>query len=87
LPDPEKFLRDVGKFILPGGFLVLLSPYTWLKDYTPKEKWLGGKYQSGERVYTLHTIEDILSATFEPFILECEGSGYEDPIYGYQAPG
>ena len=30
LPDPEKFLTDVGKFVLSGGFLVLLSPYTWL---------------------------------------------------------
>jgi 2-polyprenyl-3-methyl-5-hydroxy-6-metoxy-1,4-benzoquinol methylase len=30
LSDPSKFLRDVGKFILPGGFLILLSPYTWL---------------------------------------------------------
>jgi SAM-dependent methyltransferase len=87
LPDPEKFLRDVGKFILPGGFLVLLSPYTWLKDYTPKEKWLGGKYQAGERVFTLHTIEDVLSQTFEPYPLTNEGSGYDDPIYGYLAPG
>lgn len=26
LPDPAKFLREVGKFILPGGFLILLFP-------------------------------------------------------------
>jgi hypothetical protein len=61
LPDPEKFLKDVGNFIVPGGFLVLLSPYTWLAEYTPKEKWLGGKYVNGEKVETKNTIEELLS--------------------------
>jgi len=87
LPDPEKFLNDVGKFILPGGFLILLSPYTWLQDYTPKDKWLGGKYQNGERVFTINALEEALSANFEPYHLKNEGTGYDDPIYGYFAPG
>jgi len=80
-------LKDVGKFILPGGFLILLSPYTWLSDYTPKDKWLGGKYVSGERVFTLHTIEDVLSPWFEPYPLTIDGSGYDDPIYGKLSKG
>jgi hypothetical protein len=60
----------------------LLSPYTWLKDYTPKEKWLGGKYENGERVFTIHSLEEKLSPNFEPFNIINEGSGYDDPIYG-----
>ena len=64
-----------------------MSPYTWLSDYTPKDKWLGGKYVSGERVFTLHTIEDMLSPWFEPYPLTIDGSGYEDPIYGKLAKG
>lgn len=43
LPDPEKFLVDIARHIVPEGFLILLSPYTWLEEYTPKDKWLGGK--------------------------------------------
>lgn len=27
---------------MDGGLVVLISPYSWLKSYTPKEKWLGG---------------------------------------------
>jgi len=87
LPDPEKFLKDVGKFILPGGFLILLSPYSWLQEYTPKEKWLGGKIESGEKISTQHTIEDLLMPDFEPYPLSIEGSGYDDPIYGHLAQG
>lgn len=40
---PEAFLKDIANFIVPNGFLVLFSPYTWLQDYTPKESWIGGK--------------------------------------------
>jgi hypothetical protein len=29
----------------------------------------------------------MLSNDFEPFNLVNEGGGYEDPIYGYHAPG
>ena len=87
LPDPTKFLTDIGRFILPGGILILLSPYTWLAEYTPKEKWLGGKYVNGERVFTIHSLEEVLSEWFEPFNITNEGSGYDDPLYGLFAPG
>ena len=26
-----------------GGILVLVSPYSWLQEYTEKKRWLGGK--------------------------------------------
>lgn len=42
LVNPEEFLKEIGNRILPNGFLVLFSPYTWLADFTPKNKWIGG---------------------------------------------
>ena len=42
LPDPEAFLRACARLVRPDGVLVLVSPYSWLEAWTPKEKWLGG---------------------------------------------
>ena len=36
LPDPMKFYNDLPNFVLPGGILIITSPYTWLQEYTPK---------------------------------------------------
>merc|ERR1711920_875788 len=43
LPEPQAFLQKAIDSIRPGGILVLVSPYSWLEEYTPQEKWLGGK--------------------------------------------
>jgi len=41
LPKPRQFLQDVPKFLAPGGCLVLVSPYSWLEEYTPVSEWVG----------------------------------------------
>jgi len=64
LYDPAAFLRDVGRRVLPGGLLVLTSPYTWLEEYTPKDKWLGGRREHGEPLPTLTGITRELAGTF-----------------------
>ncbi len=33
---------------MPGGLVVHVSPFSWLPQYTPKDKWLGGKTAGGE---------------------------------------
>jgi SAM-dependent methyltransferase len=38
VPDPSKFLRDVHVLVKPGGVFVLVSPYSWLPEYTGKDK-------------------------------------------------
>lgn len=43
LPEPTAFLDRVRSLLNPGGVLVLVSPYSWLPEYTDKDKWLGGK--------------------------------------------
>ena len=52
LYDPALFLAGIGSRVLPGGLLVITSPYTWLEEYTPKQKWLGGRREHGEPLTT-----------------------------------
>ena len=43
LYEPLAFLDGIVSRLQPGGLLVITSPYTWLEDYTPRERWLGGR--------------------------------------------
>jgi hypothetical protein len=52
---------QVGSRIVCGGFLVLLSPFTWLKDYTEVENWVGGKKVDGENRTTMEGLKVILA--------------------------
>ena len=42
LPKPLDFLSRLKDIVIEGGLVVLVSPYSWLPAYTPKDKWLGG---------------------------------------------
>ncbi len=65
LYDPAAFLELMKERIAPGGLLVLASPYTWLEEYTPREKWLGGfKADTGENFTTLEGIAEVLQPEF-----------------------
>jgi hypothetical protein len=65
LYDPALFLAGIQERILPGGLLVITSPYTWLEEYTPKEKWLGGRREHGEPLTTLAGLTRQLEGRFE----------------------
>ncbi len=60
LPDPAKCLARLPGLIRPGGGLIITSPYTWLEEYTPREKWLADA--EGD---TLGALKRILSVDFE----------------------
>jgi putative 4-mercaptohistidine N1-methyltranferase len=40
VPDPVRLLAQLKRLVAPGGHLILASPYTWLEEFTPREKWL-----------------------------------------------
>jgi len=40
LPAPATFLRQLPDLVLTGGQLVIASPFSWLKEYTPRREWL-----------------------------------------------
>jgi len=42
LPDPEKFLKSLGRLLKKDGELVLATPFSWLEEFTPKDKWPTG---------------------------------------------
>ena len=65
LYDPGMFLDLIAGRVLPGGLLVITSPYTWLEEYTPKSKWLGGRREHGEALTTFTGIGRALEADFE----------------------
>jgi 5-histidylcysteine sulfoxide synthase/putative 4-mercaptohistidine N1-methyltranferase len=64
LYDPVAFLSMIHQRINPGGLLVITSPYTWLEEFTKRDKWLGGFRKDGENVTTLQTLNGILSENF-----------------------
>ena len=65
---PQKFLDDIPSRINKDGLLVLLSPYTWLEDYTPKENWLGGYIKDNKEVKTL--LDDLYTQNFADTLKE-----------------
>ena len=38
LPNPLAFIDRVATLVAVGGVLVLTTPWTWLEDYTPRDK-------------------------------------------------
>jgi putative 4-mercaptohistidine N1-methyltranferase len=62
--DPRKLLAQLSGLIMPGGQLILTSPYTWLEEYTPRANWLGGFKQHGRNIETFSALKKILSCDF-----------------------
>ena len=44
LPDPLACLAGLPKLVNDGGVVVLVTPFSWLTEFTPRSKWLGGFY-------------------------------------------
>lgn len=66
LYDPVMFLESVKGRIRPGGLLVLVSPYTWSEEHTPRDKWLGGfKAATGESFTAIEGIGKVLGPEFK----------------------
>ena len=84
---PQKFLDDIPNRVNDGGLLVLLSPYTWLEDYTPKQNWLGGFLRDNKEVKTLDTLKENLEDRFElvdtidvPFVIKETNRKYQHTL-------
>jgi len=44
LAEPGAFLDGLARQLRPGGWLVIASPYTLRREYTPYAQWIGGYY-------------------------------------------
>jgi putative 4-mercaptohistidine N1-methyltranferase len=65
LYEPTQFLELIAGRVLPGGMLVITTPYTWLEEYTPKSKWLGGRREHGEPLTGFEGMRRVLEGRFE----------------------
>lgn len=67
LYKPELFLRTIHQHMNMNGLLIITSPYTWLVEYTERDKWIGGyvDLKSGKSVSTLDGLKHHLSDHFE----------------------
>jgi len=62
LQDPKKFLESIHRYLRVGGLLVMSSPYTLLKEYTPRENWIGGYRENEQEI----SVFDGIKKTLEP---------------------
>ncbi len=65
LYDPAKLLTTIHSRLNPGGILLIASPYTWLKEHTKRESWVGGFKRDGESFGTLDGLKEILGSHFK----------------------
>jgi len=71
LYDPGLFLSGIADRIRAGGLLAITSPYTWLEEYTPRAKWLGGRREGGEPLSTFDGLSASLAGGFS-LVHRCE---------------
>jgi putative 4-mercaptohistidine N1-methyltranferase len=57
LTDPIAFLEMLSDWVLPNGQLILVSPYSWLEEFTPFENWLKNSHAEPS---TTHILQKIL---------------------------
>jgi 5-histidylcysteine sulfoxide synthase/putative 4-mercaptohistidine N1-methyltranferase len=68
LPSPKACLGRMGGYlglVRPGGLLVVMSPYTWMEQFTPIDAWLGGYKRDGSALSSKDGIRAALGEAFE----------------------
>jgi len=62
LPSPRKFVDGVADFLTVGGHLILVSPYSWLHEYTEEKEWFGAQLDAqGRFVESFSALRDYIT--------------------------
>ncbi|MBI4664128.1 MAG: putative 4-mercaptohistidine N1-methyltransferase [Verrucomicrobia bacterium] len=84
LGDPRQCLIRFSGLVRAGGQLILTSPYTWLKEFTPADNWLGGFDRDGQSVRTFDMLKQSLEPAFQfvsrndlPFLIREHARKYQ----------
>ena len=72
LPDPRACLTALPRIVNEGGVVVIVTPYSWLEEYTARELWLGGFVDptTGLAVYSKEILTEIMNELGFEKILE-----------------
>ncbi len=65
LEEPIKLVLKFPQLVRPGGQLIITTPCTWTKEFTPLPNWLGGYERDGVRYDTFDTLNRFLSSDFK----------------------
>lgn len=63
LPNPRKFVKEIPSFLNENGILVLISPYSWLEEYTPKNEWFGENSENDSENDSSKVLHKFLTST------------------------
>ena len=84
LPDPRRCLAQLQALVGIGGQLILVSPYTWLEEYTAVDRWLGGRAVEKGSGRTLDALREYLQGDFRfdtaidlPFLIREHARKYQ----------
>uniref|UniRef100_A0A0A9XDB7 Magnesium-protoporphyrin O-methyltransferase n=1 Tax=Lygus hesperus TaxID=30085 RepID=A0A0A9XDB7_LYGHE len=64
LQQPIQFLHSCAGLFEHDGILVIVSPYTWSSQFTPKQHWLGGYYTRNTPTTSFDTMRRVLEKDF-----------------------
>jgi putative 4-mercaptohistidine N1-methyltranferase len=83
LRNPLALLAKLPQLTAANGQLILISPYSWSKEFTPKKNWLGGT-ENNKGKNSLNYIQEALQDYFNlnrvfdmPFMLREHSRKYE----------
>ena len=60
LKDPMACLRGIASIVNPGGVVVIVTPYSWLTEFTDKDNWMGGYYNSEKPVSSKDVLKRVM---------------------------
>jgi len=62
LPDPMACLNDLPAIVNKGGVVVMVTPFSWLPEFTPRSRWLGGFHDpvTKEAIYSKDVLRDVM---------------------------
>jgi len=62
LPDPVACLNGMPHIVNKGGIIVMVTPFSWLEQYTPRKNWIGGLYDpvTGDEIRSIDRLESLM---------------------------
>ena len=63
LPNPMACLNGLPAIVNKGGVIVMVTPFSWLTEFTPRDHWLGGFQDSvsKEAVYSKDVLKSVMN--------------------------